>query len=215
VADVGSANFKQKSKMQKTISAKISKGDAAAGFTLIEVMVSIAIFLLAMTVVSELFIFSLRAHRKILAHSQMIGEISYDLEHISRGLRMAKKSDVNDACLQQGENFKIQSGKLIFKNRKANGDIDCIKFYYSHPTDYPSGVMALMEERNDFSGPLPLTSPETNVTVFSVVQDSNSGWDQDDDLQPRVTLYIKTEDKEGGIFETQTTISQRDLDVAE
>jgi prepilin-type N-terminal cleavage/methylation domain-containing protein len=206
-------------------SEQIQKTDK--GFTLVEVLVSITLFLLAMTVVTQLFVFASRAQRKILARSQMIGEISYNLEHISRGLRMAKKSEDSSCLSAPNVNFEKNSQKingknpignaLIFQNRNAAGGFDCVKLYLFHPDDYPAGKTALMEYRdNGKKYALPLTSPDINVLAFSVAQDTASGgWGQNDDLQPRVTIYIKAQDKEGGIFETQTTISQRDLDVVE
>jgi len=189
--------------------------DCRRGFTLVEMMVSVAIFSLIMGVIAQLFFYALRAHRIILAKSQVIGEMSYNLEHISRGLRMAKKTQ-NSACLSaKGMNFeKTARGGIRFQNVNFAGQAECAEYYLGHPADYPEGIIALMEYRAgpDRTFDLPLTSPAINVLEFAIAE---YGWDQSDRLQPRVTVHIKALGKEGQMMENQLTVSQRDLDIHE
>ena len=209
-------------RMRNLKSIKKSDAGARGGFTLIEVLVSMMIFLLAMGVVVQLFLFSLRSHRVLLAHSQVIGEMSYNLEHVSRGLRMAKKSHVGDPfCLSSpGMNFEKTATGIKFQNLNPDGTMDCVEYHFDHPADaaYPAGKMALMESRRrngTLLFDLPLTSPEVNILAFSVADGAGSGWDQNDVLQPRVTICIEAQGEEGQILKNQVTISQRDVDVAE
>lgn len=210
-------------KMKKNKSIEISKISlTGGGFTLVEILVSITVFLLAISVAMQLFFYSTRAYRRLLAHSELMGESSYVLEHISRGLRMAKKSQTGGTCLAAlGQNFESNAaGEIKFQNSNIiatnpTDEIDCVEYYLGHPANYPSGTIALMERRskplpNPNSIDLPLTSPQTTILEFSII---GSGWNQTDNLQPRVTLYIKMQGKENVAAENQITISMRDIDI--
>jgi len=198
------------------------------GFTLVEIMVSIAIFALAMTVVAQLFIYSLRAQRRLVAHSQLINEMSYNMEHFGRDIRMAKKrlqSDSAPYCLSAvGVNFdEIVTGGNItglkFKNTNLSGGVDCVQYYTCKPSQacYPfgySGVTVLMESHSGVNGAfdLPVTSPKIDITNFELVLIGES---QEDEIQPRVTMYIQAKNEENEVLESQLTVSQRDIDFRE
>lgn len=194
---------------------KNKRGDR--GFTLVEIMVSVGIFSLAIIVIGQLFFNAQRAYRILPARSQAIDELSYDLEHISRGLRMAKKAqDFSCLSLLPKANYEKTASGIKFQNLNENGSLDCVEYYLGHPGGVYGSNGALMERRSgatqNFN--LPLTSPQNNVLSFSVA-DGTSGWGQNDALQPRVTLYLQIKDKEGFVLENQVTISQRDLDITE
>ena len=195
-----------------------------AGFTLVELLVSIMVFSLSMGVISQLFSYSIRAERILVAHSQLINEISYDMEHISRGLRMAKKSVIGGNCLSDaGVNFEPIYGDdggihgIKFQSPKASDvpnapdTYDCVTYYKG----MQDGVAALMEHRVSSDGSsfdLPLTSPDVELITFNI---KNFGWIQGDDLQPRVTFILEMKGRENQSIKIQTTVSQRDADVNE
>jgi len=197
---------------------KTSKNNVVGngGYTLVEMLVSLAIFSMAMTVAAQLFFYSLKAKNMLVAHSQLINEMTYNFEHISRGLRMAKKSTDATCLSASGLNFEKTATGIKFQNPGLAGGVECVEYYIGNP--YPSGVNALMERRvaSAWNFDLPLTSPEINVVSFSVAESPVfSGWSQEDDLQPRVTLYMKAENDQGEVIENQITVSQRDIDVRE
>jgi prepilin-type N-terminal cleavage/methylation domain-containing protein len=201
---------------------------ANKGFTLVEVLVSLGIFSLVMIVVSQAFMSSLDAKKSLVARSQMINEMSFSLEHISRGIRMAKKSTdtINGGCLLAGEHINyelsshtdcqgdtVQGIRFIAPNVTGPATtFDCVDFYKG----CFNGQAALIESRRNLTTgeafDLPLTSPLTTVIDFSVALDQY-GWSQEDIIQPRVTLFIKVQDKEGGLMQAQTTVSQRNPDI--
>ncbi|MFA6376211.1 MAG: prepilin-type N-terminal cleavage/methylation domain-containing protein [Candidatus Paceibacterota bacterium] len=205
-----------------------------SGFTLVEILVSISIFALAMTVVTQLFIYSLRAEKRLVAHSQLINEMSYNMEHFARDIRMAKKrlqADPAPYCLSTvGVNFdEIKTGGIVtglkFKNTNLSGGIDCIQYYACNPSQpcYSSlglgalgysGVTALIESHAGTNGTfdLPVTSPKINITNFKLVVVGES---QEDEIQPRVTMYIQAKNEENEVLESQLTVSQRDIDYRE
>jgi len=97
----------------------------------------------------------------------------------------------------------------------SSNPMDCVEYYLGHPSDYPSGVLALMESRHNQGGAfsdyaLPLTSPNIDIQSFAVAQ---QGWSQDDTSQPRVTLHIKALDAQGQEMELQMTVTQRNIDI--
>ena len=191
------------------------KRDSARGFTLVEMIVTLAIFSLIMVAVAGLFFHALRAHRTILAKSQMLGESSYNLEHIGRGLRMAKKTSDSGCLSAKGLNFeKTARGGVKFQNLNSSGTIDCVEYYLGYPGEDYGANGALMESRANAerSFDLPLTSPAVDVVSLAVY---DYGWAQNDDLQPRTTLHIQMRGRQNQTMDHQITISQRDLDIEE
>jgi len=196
-------------------------GDPRAGFTLVELLVSLMIFSVSMGVVSQLFTFSLKAERMLASHAQLVNEMSYNMEHISRGLRMAKKSKLTDPACLSAENINYETTTHVygsqttygikFQNPTMSGTVDCVEYYMGY-VSYP-GKAVLMERRSSngvFLYDLPMNSPAVELLHFNI---SGTGWPQEDELQPRVTIYIETKGKEGQILKIQTTVSQRNLDI--
>jgi prepilin-type N-terminal cleavage/methylation domain-containing protein len=69
------------------------------GFTLIEMLVSIAILTLIIGSATGLLISAIRSQVKILTTQKLLDETSYTVEYMSRYLRMAKKDTTGD-CIQ-------------------------------------------------------------------------------------------------------------------
>ncbi len=192
------------------------------GFTLVELMVSLVIFSLAMTIVGQLFFYSLKMQRQMAARTKMINELSYAMERISRGMRMAQK-DTTGTCVAQYENYEwfedANGDHVKFKTPDtsfiSSTPLDCVEYYLDEPAGYPTGVTALMEARHNEGGAfadytLPLTSPGVTVQSFAVKQ---HGWSQNDTIQPRVIIYIRAIDSQDQELEAQMTVSQRNIDI--
>jgi prepilin-type N-terminal cleavage/methylation domain-containing protein len=197
-----------------------NKAARGRGFTLVEMMVSLFIFSMTMGVVGQLFLYSLKMQRQMSAHNKLINELSYSMERISRGLRMAQK-DMTGTCIGQYENFEkttdTYGDHIKFKSPDtsfvSSNPIDCIEYYLDDY--YSTGVTSLMESRSNEGGAfsdysLPLTSPAIDVQTFSITE---SGWSQNDDSQPRVVVHIVAVDGEGQNLEVQMTVSQRNIDI--
>lgn len=168
-------------------------GDKNKGFTLIELMVSTAVFVLIFSSVSGLFVASLRAQRRSIAYQQLLDQMSYLAEYMSRAVRMARK-DSNGACTGTAKlNYAFAGQCLKFRNYKNNCQQFCLK------------GSRLEDENGNY-----LTSPDLNVLSFSV---NLSGQTQDDNLQPKAAIILEIQGKENSKVKIQTTISQRNLDV--
>jgi len=188
------------------------------GFSLIELIVATAIFATVLGTVIGIFVSSLQAQRRLLAHQQLLDSTSYAIEYMSRALRMAIKDDVGGVYCLSGEDY-------VNYERTANGikfrdyNDKCHEFYLStNPTDCRGSAGCLMENiEGVYTSPFPITPNDLNITSFNV---SLSGQEQKiggvpENLQPRVTIAIAGELKVSGQpkIKIQTSVSQRNLDV--
>jgi len=190
------------------------------GYSLIEILVAVAIFTILVAGPTGFFVSSLKGQIKSLASQKLLDNTSYTLEYISRSLRMAKKEigclDINDPttcpCLKtQGYGFNYEN---------PDGDISAIRFinYNGECQEFfwDKNDNRLKESKNEAT-PVALTSEELEIISLKF---NLSGESQDDTDQPRVTLFLDLKGGKGQkILELrpeikiQTTISQRNLDV--
>lgn len=191
------------------------------GFTLVEILVGMTVFLIVIGAVLGLFVLGIQQQRRSLATQVLLNQTSYALEFMSRSLRMANKELSAPTCLSQnGLNYEIPLGYQIGGPNLGTG----IKFINVLETDVnykcqefylDSGSKQLYYKRGGDPA-LPLTSNKLEITSlkFNLI-----GQDQPptDNLQPRVTISMEI--KSTGItqgppvLKIQTTISQRNLDV--
>lgn len=174
------------------------------GFTLVEMMVAIAVFSIIIGAVSGLFISGLRGQRNALASQRLLDQTSYALEYMSRALRMAKKqtSDLPPCLSSSGLNYEIDNSHLRFINHLENDD--CQEFFLEDDK--------LKQKKGGET--FDLTSPKLEITSLNF---SLSGQSQEDNLQPKVTIFLNVKGKGLGEprINIQTTISQRNLDIRE
>ncbi len=169
------------------------------GFTLIEMVVAVAVFTLVVTMASGLFISSLRVQRQSLAYQVVLDQTSYATEYMSRALRMAKK-DIAGDCISAKLNYEgTREGKgLKFKNYENV----CQEFFWDTDTNQLKEIKGGEENF--------LTSNDLQILAFNI---NLAGVSQYDDLQPRITILLDIKGKEQSNIKIQTTISQRNLDV--
>lgn len=191
--------------MLKCFNVKIKKG----GFTLIEMMAAMIIFSLIIGAISGVFISSLRSQKSALSSQRLLDQTSYALEYMSRALRMSSKQTADiPACLSQsGLNYEItHSGSgLKFINHLENDD--CQEFFLENKQ--------LKQKKNNLTETVELTSSNLEITSLNFLLQGES---QDDDIQPRVTIFLAVKGKgqkleEQPAIKIQTTISQRNLDI--
>lgn len=168
-------------------------------FTLIEMMVAVAVFILAVTSISGVFVSGLKAQKQSLAYQELLDQTSYIEEYISRAVRMARKDMAGD-CLPAKFNYeKTRGGKgLAFKNYQGV----CQEFFWDQTLNRLKEAKGGEEQF--------LTSEALKIVSFDI---ELAGEGQADDRQPQVTLFLDIEGGEGANIKIQTTISQRNLDV--
>ncbi|MDD5144687.1 MAG: prepilin-type N-terminal cleavage/methylation domain-containing protein [Candidatus Pacebacteria bacterium] len=181
------------------------------GFTLIEICVAVAIFSLAITALFGFLNQTTKTQERSLIMGRMIDNTSYVLEYMSRALRMAKKDDLGGVnCLVGNKvNYEItRAGQGIkFRNYKD----ECQEFFLESDKLKEWKNTGGIQAENFFT--------PSNIEIGDFKIGPSDTWDQNDDQQPRVTLYLKAVYSEGYwsnsplLLDVQTTVSQRNLDV--
>lgn len=198
------------------------------GYTLIEVLVAAAIFLILVAGPTGLFISSLRSQARILGLREVIDNASHTIEYMGRALRMAKKelnctdnlNPTTCSCLKDnGYGFNYEEiNSRILDGTVYNGpgikfndykDVSVCQEFFWDVNDNR------IKESKNGGTPNALTSDDLEVILFKINPD---GWDQSDNKQPRVTLLLEIEVKAKSPearskLKIQTTISQRNLDI--
>lgn len=184
-------------------------------FTLVEILVSVSVFSIIISIIFAFFVSSLRTQNIVLKRQEVLSEVSYAIEYISRSIRMAVKDDSGE-CIGVNENYQLMNSSdgivgtgIVFKDYND----DCKRFYYNTTTQkFTEGRKVPGGNWSDVE----ITSDEVNIlsVLFTI-----KGESQNDYLQPRVTFIIKSREK-GLLFEeslqtikTQTSVSQRNIDV--
>lgn len=197
------------------------------GLTLIEMIAAVGIFAITIGTISGLFISAVRAQRKSLATQELLDRTSYVIEYMGRTIRMAQKElnciDPTDPttcdpsnppqCLTTyGYGYNYETNLAGDRIRFINYDTKCQEFFLEgnqikerKSTDHTAA---------NFGSSLPLTPTDLNISSLKF---NLSGQSQNDDFQPRVTIFLEIES--GRIpqsppkIQVQTSISQRALDV--
>lgn len=199
-------------KTDKTEGKKHEQRKSLRAFTLIEMLVSIAIFSILIGAVSGIFISGIRQQRITLITQTLLDQTSYALEYMSRALRMARKELSTPAiCLTtqgRGFNYEVHDGGMRIRFINTLERNDCQEFFLEGGRLKYRKKIGLAEET------FYLTSHKLKIDslIFNLV-----GASQEDDLQPRVTISLKIGvRKTPEIFpkvKIQTAISQRTLDI--
>lgn len=163
------------------------------GFTLVEMLVTIAIFSIVVSTTIGFFLSAVRAQRKNFANQEILDQISYVLEYMGRALRMANK-DLTGSCISSGYNYYQIPNGIKFLDSEGN----CTEYYLENNQLKKKIGTEIWQ----------LTSPKIKINQFKI---NLLGQSQQDNLQPRLTIFIEAEKGEGKI-QIQTTISQRSPD---
>ncbi len=181
------------------------------GFTLIEVLVAAAIFSIMISIFSGFIAGSIKSQQAALSSQELANSVSYNLEYMSRAIRMAKK-DHSGACLTTaGEKYNYETNANRDRIRFLNYQDKCQEFFLDGSV--------LKEQKSadntaaSFATALPLTPSSLNIISFRL--GPSDSWGQGQLTQPRVTFSLVMEADSGGddpiSMNIQTTTSQRNL----
>jgi len=181
------------------------------GVTLVEIMVTIAIFSVVFGIISGLFASSIGAQRRTLASQELLSQSSYAVEYMSRQLRMAhyEDQDAVDECTATNSSYVMQPSGLKFLNYQKC----CINFYTLNgrlvQQVIPQSSCTELEAGTSY-----LTSEDFDVEEFN----SRLIGKPDYDRQARITIYLRIKGKgvhveEQPVIEIQNTVSQRNLNI--
>ncbi len=179
------------------------------GFTLIELMVSVSIFALVMTISMGAILSVLNANQKSQTLRSVVDNLNATLESMTRTIRFG----TNYVCGDPGDAHSPNcAGDSTFTVIDSDGRTVVYSLSDSHIMRSIDGEEALA-----------LTSPEVEIQslAFTVtgalpLTDSGYGTDAGTPLQPKVVILIKGrvvgKGATGSAFTLQTTVSERQLD---
>lgn len=190
------------------------------GFTLVELIVVIAVLMFVVGTAVSIFFTIFQQQRRMLAEQELLNQVSFALEHMSKALRMAGRDTTGD-CLQNPDDNYLLGGDngngyylaIRFINQSENNI--CQRFYLDQNTG------TIMEQKGDAS-PVALTSDRllVNSIRFGLNGLDGSGTPRtsnvSDGRQPRVTIYLDIQTRGTGdqpSKKIQTTVSQRNINV--
>lgn len=213
------------------------------GFTLVEIIVVMSVFMLIVGVAVAIFLSIVANQRRILSQEQMLSQVSYAMEYMSKGLRMTSK-DSNGNCLLYADNNQAVTetfpGYIYLYTRpdsqtnqfsgikfiNASDNYSCQEFYLYY--DSETGNKALKELKNSLRDDHSsfLTSSKYNVDYLKYSINGGSGKEIEgvygtsglDNQQPRITVIMGFEvpgDDSQPEIKIQTTVSQRNLNATQ
>ena len=185
------------------------RSKATNGFTLIEIVVAMMIFVLLIGSLFSIFVQALQGQKKTLATQEVLDQTSYVMDYMGRAIRMAKK-DTSGSCIGANLNYIATNSRILdgqtFQGpgiKFLNYEGVCQEFFRD------DGDFKIKESKNAAS-PVDLTSANMNINNLNIII---SGETQNDAVQPEVTLFLGIEGKDQSKIKIQTTISQRNLDI--
>jgi type II secretory pathway pseudopilin PulG len=212
------------------------------GFTLIELIVVMSVFMLIVAVAIAIFLSIISSQRRILAQEQMLSQVSYAMEYMSKGLRMAQK-DEDGVCLvhtdSNGEVTQSFPGYMylytrpdsqtsVYKGIKfinASNNAACQEFFLDDGDTGNNTIKELKDSTSNNDASL-LTADKYNINYFRYSINGGSGLSsegiygasEDNTLQPRITIIMGFElpgDETQPEIRIQTTVSQRNLNASQ
>lgn len=186
------------------------------GFTLVEMLVAIAVFSIVMVTAMSALLNVIDANNKARSIKTAINNVSFALEGISKDMRMGTEygcgngSEPDGDCLSGGNIIKYRS---IRADEETIGPLTQHKYvYYKFENDQLEECLEKDGLACNYSGPFtPITSSEVKIekAVFYVLGTDNTLIPKP---QPRMILTVsgKAGDKEkiSTEFDLQTSVSQ-------
>ena len=151
------------------------------GFTIIEMVVVMAVFLFVIGAAMGIFISIVQNEKRVLSEQQLINQVSYAEEYMSKALRMAD-TDKTGSCISQNYIYQLMplapSGGMYtgIKFLNASDSDTCQEFFLSNCDPAKPAASVLCEQKwiNGVAGPVvPLIS--SNIQINSVRFSINGG----------------------------------------
>lgn len=173
------------------------KNNTKKGFSLVEMLVAIGIFMTIVTIAVSALISIIGANKRAQAIKNTIDSVNFVVETISRELRSGKEYSCVDLV-----DCPSGSNKISYKNSLGNN----ITYEFKADSD------DLLTKKTDDGVPEVLISKDSGVKldsmIFYVIGTQNEL------MQPRVIITasgkIESKSADNSSFNLQTTVSQRD-----
>jgi len=206
------------------------------GFTLIELIIVMAVFMLVVAVAIAIFLSIVASQKRILQQEQMLSEVSYAMEYMSKGLRMALKDSGSTCLVWRNESGEItqEFENYIYLYTRANTDNQeyegikfinasnndaCQEFFVTKDATTQNNVLKELKDQTTDTYSTLLTASKYNIDYFRTSINATSGLSsygasEDDSIQPRATLIMGFQvpgDNLQPEIKIQTTVSDRNI----
>jgi prepilin-type N-terminal cleavage/methylation domain-containing protein len=182
------------------------------GFSLMEMLIVVALFSITVVVMAQTFSSFNRLHRKIANRSVLSQDMRFVTESLVRAARsMPIAYSVPPAPREEEIRLELADGNLLIVKRSAVGQVDC--------GDTPD-VACLLLSTDGGASWLPISGKRINVEKFDVYVRPDlspfvlSGGNYPNNIQPFVTFVIQTRyvaenPKDDATLQAQTTVASR------
>lgn len=174
------------------------------GFTLIEIMVSLSVFIIIMTVSLGAILSILDANDKAQTRKTSMDNLNYALESMSRTIRFGTNFYCGTTSTNPPPANDCASGAASFSVRSSDGNL----------VVYSLSNGQIMKSVNG-GATNALTSSEITISRVMFYVFNSTGWP--DQGQPRVLISISgtvgNKVSTQSTFNLETTVSQRKLDI--
>lgn len=210
--------------MTLPLQSRYEDRDRASGFTLVELLVTIALFSILVSIAAGGFVRAMRSEREVSAMMFTESNVSVTLEEMTRELRTGylfcdspgstvgspkEAPECQSWCsISSSGSIWTCSGGIEFYN--ANGEhVE----YFLGTSNNPEAPTSTILYRYDNGTTTPLTSGNVSITNLSFTLLGNS---ENDQWNPRITIAVGAEPNDSTVSWTtanlETTVSARAID---
>lgn len=218
---------------------RIKKVNTNSGFTLVEVMIAVGLFVIVMVAGIGAVISANASHKKSQSQRAILDSMSFILEDMSRNIRLGSSyrcpAGVSTPSILSGtDNISApingvspedcvvgnEAVSLAFESQNGDKTYDGDQVVYYFYDDDNDGATSLYKSTNSGQEFFRISAPEVKFanakSGFTVVGATAGTSGPADTLQPRVTLHLIGEIFYKNLstpFDLQTTVSQRLIDL--
>jgi len=207
---------------------------ATAGFTIVEMMVSLALFTIVMTIATGSFLSLIGGSSQLRGEQTVMTSLNFALDSMTRDIRTGTRyycgspSDIEDInnggggndltstkdCTTGSDRFSfVESGNSL--SGTINGTDGARITYYAK--DNGGGTKTLMRLVGyDQNAAEPVLSSGLDVTYIKFFVSGSNSLASGGLKQPTVTIVIDAKDPDdstGKVYTLETTVTQRELDL--
>lgn len=176
------------------------------GFTLIEILVSVAIFSTVMTMALGALLAMSESDRKAQTLKSVVNNLNFSLDAMSRSMRTGVNYHCDVLTGTESSPRDCASGATSMAFRSAEGQ--SVRYCRGNGSSCASDGTAVLVSKNG-SPYAPLTAAEVTITNLQFYVEGA----EDSELQPYVAIYLSGEVPVGGLqtssFDLQTSVAQR------
>lgn len=196
-----------------------------AGFTLVEMLVSIGLFAVVVTMSVSTLLVLIDANGRAQNTQLVVNNLSFALDSMTREIRTGSfwnchnRTEIDSNNVPEGDAAGDCASpqnalKIVEVDDSITGGVSendrRITYWFKSNLDGRGAIMRRIDENPS----VPLTGPEIDITAMSFSVIGTQAGDSD---QPTATIYIKgragLDDVQAKEFELQTTITQRELNL--